>query len=120
MSKMDAQTLIPLLGLPDHLRTTMIALYNRGSATATDIASMTKRARAVESAYLNTLKVMGLVDKHKHGRQTVFISFQNQKECKGLWSLLQTLPADFRRILCDDMLASFETRLQVFAKVVPK
>jgi predicted transcriptional regulator len=120
MSKIDAETLIPLLGLPDHLRTTMIALYNSGPATATDISTMTKRARAVESAYLNTLRVMGLVDKQKHGRKSVFTPFKNQKECRSLWSQMQQLPAGFRRILLDDMLCTLESRLQVLVKAAPK
>jgi predicted transcriptional regulator len=120
MSKIEAETLIPLLGLPDHLRTTMIALYNQGAGTATDIAHKTKRARAVESAYLNTLRVMGLVNKERHGRNAVFTPFKTQKTSKNLWNLLQTLPADFRKILCDDMLSSLESRLQVLVKAMQK
>lgn len=119
MSKIDAEVLIPLLGLPDHLRTTMVALYNSGTGTASDIAKLTKRARAVESAYLNTLRVMGLVEKGRHGRNAVFTPYKNQKECRSLWTQMQQLPVDFRRIFCEDMLSTFEGRLQVLIKAVP-
>ena len=42
-----------LLSLPDHLRKTAMSICRCGRATAEEIAGQTKRARAVESAYLN-------------------------------------------------------------------
>jgi len=49
-----------LLSLPDHLRKTALALALQGLATATDIANITHRARAVECLYLNHLVMRGL------------------------------------------------------------
>jgi len=61
-----------LLLLPDHLRKTAMALYRVGRATATEIADATQRARAVESAYLNQLCIMGYLKKERRGRKTYF------------------------------------------------
>lgn len=52
-----------LLNLPDHLRKTALALALQGWATATDIANITHRARAVECSYLNQLVMQGLATK---------------------------------------------------------
>jgi predicted transcriptional regulator len=41
-------------------------------ATAEEIASQTKRARAVESAYLNQLVIMGYLKKERKGRKAYF------------------------------------------------
>ena len=48
-----------LLSMPDHLRKTAMTICRLGRATADETADQTKRARAVESAYLNQLVIMG-------------------------------------------------------------
>ena len=48
-----------LLSMPDHLRKTAMTICRCGRATAEEISEQTKRARAVESAYLNQLVIMG-------------------------------------------------------------
>jgi predicted transcriptional regulator len=61
-----------LLGLPDHLRKSAIALSTLSEATATDLSKETGRVRAVESDYLNQLVSMGLVKKKRKGRDVYF------------------------------------------------
>ena len=61
-----------LLGLPDHLRKSALALASLGEATATDLSKETSRVRAVESDYLNQLVAMGLVKKKRKGRDVYF------------------------------------------------
>jgi hypothetical protein len=61
-----------LLGLPDHLRKSALALATLGEATATDLSKETSRVRAVESDYLNQLVSMGLVKKKRKGRDVYF------------------------------------------------
>ena len=61
-----------LWDLPDHLRKTVKPLMTIGRATAQDIASITKRARAMESGYLNKLEVMGALKKERVGRKAYF------------------------------------------------
>jgi hypothetical protein len=61
-----------LLSMPDHLRKTAMTICRCGRATAEEIASQTTRARAVESAYLNQLVIMGYVKKERHGRKAYF------------------------------------------------
>jgi hypothetical protein len=61
-----------LLSMPDHLRKTAMTLCRMGRATADEIASQTKRARAVESAYLNQLVIMGHLKKERNGRKAYF------------------------------------------------
>ena len=61
-----------LLGLPDHLRKSALALASLGEATATDLSKETTRVRAVESDYLNQLVAMGLVKKKRKGRDVYF------------------------------------------------
>ena len=78
--KKDLQQLIPdapldvmtLLSMPDHLRKTAMTLCRMGRATAEDISQQTKRARAVESAYLNQLVIMGHLKKERVGRKAYF------------------------------------------------
>ncbi|MGQ9531162.1 MAG: transcriptional regulator, partial [Candidatus Bathycorpusculaceae bacterium] len=78
-SKKDAQ-LIPetpldvmtLLSMPDHLRKTAMTVCRLGRATAEEIAQQTHRARAVESAYLNQLVIMGYLKKERKGRKAYF------------------------------------------------
>jgi hypothetical protein len=61
-----------LLGLPDHLRKSALALATLTEATATDLSKETGRVRAVESDYLNQLVSMGLVKKKRKGRDVYF------------------------------------------------
>ena len=61
-----------LLSMPDHLRKTAMAICRCGRATAEEIAEQTKRARAVESAYLNQLVFMGYLKKERKGRKAYF------------------------------------------------
>lgn len=61
-----------LLGLPDHLRKSALALATLGEATATDLSKETGRVRAVESDYFNQLVSMGLVKKKRKGRDVYF------------------------------------------------
>ena len=60
-----------LLKLPKHLQTTAVALGKIGCASAFDVAQITKRARAVESSYLNDLVLLGLARKEKRSDKTV-------------------------------------------------
>ena len=68
----DALDVMTLLSLPDHLRKTAITICRLGRATADEVAEQTKRARAVESAYLNQLVLMGYLKKERVGRKAYF------------------------------------------------
>ncbi len=61
-----------LLSMPDHLRKTAMMVCRSGRATADEIAQQTTRARAVESAYLNQLVLMGYLKKERKGRKAYF------------------------------------------------
>jgi hypothetical protein len=61
-----------LLSMPDHLRKTAMTICRCGRATAEEIAEQTARARAVESAYLNQLVIMGYLKKERRGRKAYF------------------------------------------------
>jgi response regulator of citrate/malate metabolism len=61
-----------LLSMPDHLRKTAMTICRLGRATADEVAQQTHRARAVESAYLNQLVVMGYLKKERRGRKAYF------------------------------------------------
>jgi len=61
-----------LLSMPDHLRKTAMMICRLGRATAEEIADQTTRARAVESAYLNQLVIMGYLKKERKGRKAYF------------------------------------------------
>lgn len=61
-----------LLSMPDHLRKTAMTVCRLGRATADEIADQTRRARAVESAYLNQLVIMGHLKKERNGRKAYF------------------------------------------------
>jgi len=68
-----------LLSMPDHLRKTAMTLCRLGRATAEEISQQTHRARAVESAYLNQLVIMGYLKKERKGRKAYFcIDKENQ------------------------------------------
>ena len=68
----DVLDVMTLLSLPDHLRKTAVTLCRLGHATADQVAEQTKRARAVESGYLNQLVFMGYVKKERQGRKAYF------------------------------------------------
>lgn len=61
-----------LLSMPDHLRKTAMVICRRNRATAEEVAEQTTRARAVESAYLNQLVIMGYLKKERKGRKAYF------------------------------------------------
>ena len=61
-----------LLSMPDHLRKTAMTICRCGRATATEVSQQTTRARAVESAYLNQLVIMGHLKKERKGRKAYF------------------------------------------------
>ncbi|MEM3551271.1 MAG: transcriptional regulator [Candidatus Bathyarchaeia archaeon] len=61
-----------LLSMPDHLRKTAMTICRLGRATAEEVAKHTRRARAVESAYLNQLVIMGYLKKERNGRKAFF------------------------------------------------
>jgi len=61
-----------LLSMPDHLRKTAMAICRCVKATAEEISEQTSRARAVESAYLNQLVIMGYLKKERKGRKAYF------------------------------------------------
>jgi hypothetical protein len=69
-----------LLSMPDHLRKTAMTVCRCGRATADEIAQQTTRARAVESAYLNQLVLMGYLKKERQGRKAYFYA---QREAEG-------------------------------------
>ena len=68
----EALDVMTLLSLPDHLRKTAIALCKLEKATANEVSEQTKRARAVESGYLNQLVIMGYMKKEREGRKAYF------------------------------------------------
>jgi hypothetical protein len=70
---MFERRLFRVLEFPKHLQTTVIALLKLGRATAEDVAKVTGKARAVESAYLNQLVVMKVVQKARQGRKAFFM-----------------------------------------------
>jgi len=77
-----------LLSLPDHLRKTAVTLCKLDHATADQVSEQTKRARAVESGYLNQLVLMGYVKKERRGRKAFFYieREENQNERKEPWA----------------------------------
>ncbi|KPV61698.1 MAG: hypothetical protein AOA66_1668 [Candidatus Bathyarchaeota archaeon BA2] len=76
----DVLDVMTLLSLPDHLRKTAVTLCRLGQATADEVAGQTKRARAVESGYLNQLVIMGYLKKERRGRKAYFYV---EKEAEG-------------------------------------
>ncbi len=70
---------LTLLKLSKKLQQTALALYKCERATADDIAKVTGRLRAVESASANQLVSMGYVKKKREGR-TVYFSIEPELE----------------------------------------
>jgi len=58
--------------LPDHLRLTYDTLLKLAVGDAQQVANLTRRARAVESAYLNQLVRMNVISAERHGRTKKF------------------------------------------------
>ena len=54
--------------LPDHLEKTKRAVKTLGYATASDVAKVTNRVRAVESSYLCQLERIGILTGERVGR----------------------------------------------------
>lgn len=69
---LKALDVMTLLSLPDHLRKTAMILLRLGRATAGQVSKESRRARAVESGYLNQLVVMGYAKKAREGRDAYF------------------------------------------------
>jgi hypothetical protein len=76
----DVLDVMTLLSLPDHLRKTAVTLCKLEQATADEVAVNTKRARAVESGYLNQLVLMGYVKKERRGRKAFFFVEREREE----------------------------------------
>jgi hypothetical protein len=68
----EALDVMTLLSLPDHLRKTAVTICKLGHATAEEVSEQTKRARAVESGYLNQLVLMSYLKKERKGRKAYF------------------------------------------------
>ena len=68
----DVLDVMTLLSLPDHLRKTAVTISRLDQATAEEVAEQTRRARAVESGYLNQLVMMGYIKKERRGRKAYF------------------------------------------------
>lgn len=83
----DVLDVMTLLSLPDHLRKTAVTLCKLEQATADEVAEHTKRARAVESGYLNQLVLMGYVKKERRGRKAYFYVDREseEKEASKVW-----------------------------------
>ncbi len=78
-----------LLQLPDHLRTTVLALIKlKGVGSADHVKDITKRARAVESGYMNQMVLMGLLKKERRGRIAYFSMLDNIQENDVLTTIL--------------------------------
>jgi len=84
----DVLDVMTLLSLPDHLRKTAVTLCRLEQTTADKVAEQTKRARAVESSYLNQLVLMGYVKKERRGRKAYFLVERGgeEKEANKVWA----------------------------------
>ncbi len=69
-----------LLSMPDHLRKTAMTVCRLGRATADEVAQQTRRARAVESGYLNQLVIMSHLKKERVGRKAYFYVEKEDQE----------------------------------------
>lgn len=116
----DVESLTILLGLPDHLRKTLLALNVHPYSTADNIATETKRARAVESSYLNQLHLIGLAKKSREGRKAIFHLENAKPQLAKTYQQLAKLPHIFRRIVCADLLSTMQERVAYMANVADK
>jgi hypothetical protein len=116
----DPLVLQELLGMPDHLRRTFQTVSVLHIATADQVALQTKRARAVESHYLNQLAHEGKVIRERIGRTVYFHVPKEKQHDDGKWNDLfaqaRRLPYELQRILVDDLLVAFQNRLNVLIK----
>ena len=69
---MTQRRLYKILDFPKHLQATMLTLIKLGRGTAQEVANVTGKERAVESAYLNQLAVMQIVQERTAGAQSCF------------------------------------------------
>jgi hypothetical protein len=69
---LSQKQLYHVLKFPKHLQVSLTSLLKLGLASADQVAAVTGKARAVESAYLNQLAIMHLVQKQHHGRTVFF------------------------------------------------
>ena len=71
MESISAKQLYHVLELPKHLQTTLLALIRKAQpCTATEMALITGKARAIESSYLNQLVTLKFVKKeHSNGNR---------------------------------------------------
>lgn len=72
MSYFRKSELETLVVLPDHLKNTLLAMFSLGRASASMVSSHTRRARPIESHYLNQLHLLGYVKKEHIGRVVWF------------------------------------------------
>lgn len=121
MSMAATENLVSLLSLPDHLRKTMLIMQIHPYGTAEEVARETKRARAVESSYLNQLTLMGLLEKERKGRKAFFHArtylWNGRGEALSLYKKLKEMSSEFRELICEDMLTAFQNRVNVFARI---
>lgn len=103
-----------LLRLPKHLQTTFLALSSIGRASATMVSEVTKRARAVESLYLNGLVTLNYVARSNDGR---IVYFTANKLFEPIVNELAFLSQDEQEILMEDMATALENRLKVFRRL---
>jgi hypothetical protein len=68
---LSQKQLYQVLKFPKHLQISVTSLLKLGLASAEQVAAVTGKARAVESAYLNQLATMRIVRK-EHQRRKVF------------------------------------------------
>jgi len=61
-----------LLSLPDNMRLTFSIVLNLKEVTASDVSSLSKRVRAVESSILNQLVRMGFLKKKRKSKMVIF------------------------------------------------
>lgn len=69
---MTNRRIYKILDFPKHLQVTILTLIRLGRGTAQEVADVTGKERAVESAYLNQLVTMQMVHKTRQERKAVF------------------------------------------------
>lgn len=74
--ELDAVNTKTILSLPAHLQKTFTQISKLGKATAGEVSEKTKRARAVESGYLNQLVVMDYLKKDRQKKPGGKVYFQ--------------------------------------------
>ncbi len=81
-----------LNALPEHLKSTALAIATLGRATAEQVAGKTGRSRAAESDYLNQLVRQGFLKKERTGGEVFFQVFSLYTFCPQCGSrVLMTL-----------------------------